>query len=67
MIEQMQRTGRELTKEELKDFPLFTGLQRVAITQIENTIEFTMNIQGLMTPMELDNSVRIYDTIGNWK
>jgi hypothetical protein len=64
VIEQMQRTGLELTgEEELKDFTIVYWIEKgnYYITRIENTIEVTMNIQGLVTPIELNNSVRIYD------
>jgi hypothetical protein len=64
VIEQMQRTGLELTgEEELKDFTIIYWIEKGSyyITRIENTIEVTMNIQGLVTPIELNNSVRIYD------
>jgi hypothetical protein len=64
VIGQMQRTGLELTgEEELKDFTIIYWIEKGSyyITKIENTIEVTMNIQGLVTPIELNNSVRIYD------
>ena len=63
VIEQMKRTGLELTgEEELRDFTITYWIERDTyyITRIENTIALTMNIQGLMTPVELNNSVRIY-------
>lgn len=65
VIEQMKRTGGlELTgAEELKDFTIIYWIEKGSyyITRIENTIEVTMNIQGLLTPIELNNSIRIYD------
>ncbi len=31
------------------------------LTKIENKIELEMNIQGLVTPIKLNNSVKLYD------
>ena len=64
VIEQMRRTGHETIKdEELLDFSIKYWIEKDSyhITGIENKIELEMNIQGLVTPMKLNNSVRIYD------
>lgn len=64
VIEQMQRTGLELTgEEELMDFTLKYWIEKDSyhITKIENKIELEMNIQGLVTPIKLNNSVKLYD------
>ena len=64
VIEQMQNAGLETLKEEdLNDFTITYWIERDTywITRIENTLEFEMNIQGLVTPIQLNNSVEFYD------
>lgn len=64
VIEQMNRTGLETIKEEeLIDFSIKYWIEKDSyhITGIENKIELEMNIQGLVTPMKLNNSVKLYD------
>ncbi len=64
VIEQMNRTGLETIKEEeLIDFSIKYWIEKDSyhIMGIENKIELTMNIQGLVTPMKLNNSVKLYD------
>jgi len=64
VLEQMKRAGLETVKEEeLIDFSIKYWIEKDSyhITGIENKIELTMNIQGLVTPMELNNSVNLYD------
>jgi len=64
VIEQMNRTGLETIKEEeLIDFSIKYWIEKDTywITKIENKIELTMNIQGLVTQMKLNNSVKLYD------
>jgi hypothetical protein len=64
VLEQMKRAGLETVKEEeLIDFSIKYWIEKDSyhITGIENKIELTMNIQGLVTPMELNNSVHLYD------
>jgi hypothetical protein len=64
VIEQMKRGGMETIKEdELIDFTITYWIARDTywITKIENRIELEMNIQGLVTPIQLNNSVSFYD------
>ena len=64
VIEQMNRTGLETIKEEeLIDFSIKYWIEKNTywITKIENRIELEMNIQGLVTPIKLNNSVKLYD------
>jgi len=64
VIEQMNRTGLETIKEEeLIDFSIEYWIEKNTywITKIENKIELEMNIQGLVTLVKLNNSVKLYD------
>lgn len=64
VLEQMNRTGLETIKEgELIDFSIKYWIEKDTywLTKIENKLELTMNIQGLVTPMKLNNSVMLYD------
>lgn len=60
VVEQMKKTGMEtLKEEELKDFAIKYWIEKGSyhITKIENRVELEMNIQGLVTPVELDSVV----------
>lgn len=64
VLEQMRRTGHETIKEEeLIDFSIEYRIEKDTywITKIENKIELEMNIQGLVTLVKLNNSVKLYD------
>ncbi len=66
VIEQMKKTGRGLEtikEDELRNFPITYGIEKGSyhITKVESEVELEMNIKGLVTPMELNNSVRLYD------
>jgi hypothetical protein len=64
VIEQMNRAGLESIKEdELIAFSIEYWIEKdtYRITKIENKIELEMNIQGLVTPIKLNNSVTLYD------
>ncbi|MBN1762272.1 MAG: hypothetical protein JW878_04235 [Methanomicrobia archaeon] len=64
VIAQMKRSGMETIKDdELIDFTITYWIARDTywITKIENRIALEMNIQGLMTPIQLNNSVSFYD------
>ena len=60
VVKQMKKTGMEtLKEEELKDFAIKYWIEKGSyhITKIENRVELEMNIQGLVTPVELDSVV----------
>lgn len=60
VVEQMKKTGMEtLKEEELKDFAIMYWIEKGSyhITKIENRVALEMNIQGLVTPVELDSVV----------
>jgi hypothetical protein len=64
VIEQMKQAGLERLKEEdLRDFTMNYWIEQDSyhITRIENKIEFTMDIQGMVTPVRLTNSVNLSD------
>ena len=64
VIEQMNRAGLALSgDEELHEFEIIYRIERDTfyITDIENRIELLMNIQGLLTPIELNSTIRLYD------
>lgn len=64
VLEQMNRAGLESIKEdELIAFSIEYWIEKdtYRITKIENKIELEMNIQGLVTPIKLNNSVTLYD------
>jgi hypothetical protein len=64
VLEQMKKTGLETIKEEeLKDFTIKYWIEKDSyhITRIENKIELEMNIQGLVTPVELNSAIYLYD------
>jgi len=64
VVEQMKKTGLETIKEEeLKDFTIRYWIEKdnYHITRIENKVELEMNIQGLVTPMELNSAIYLYD------
>ena len=64
VVEQMKKTGLETIKEEeLKDFTIRYWIEKDSyyITKIENKVELEMNIQGLVTPIELNSTIYLYD------
>jgi hypothetical protein len=64
VIAQMKRGGMEtIEDDELIDFTISYWIARdtYRITRIENRLELEMNIQGLVTPIQLNNSVSFYD------
>ena len=64
VVEQMEKTGLGTIKEEeLKDFTIRYWIEKdtYRITKIENKVELEMNIQGLVTPMKLNNFIELYD------
>ncbi len=63
VIEQMHGAGLELSgEEELNDFAITYRIEPTTyyITGIENRIALVMNIQGLLTPIELNSTIRLY-------
>lgn len=64
LIAQMNGAGLALSgDEELNDFGITYRIERGTfyITDIENRIELLLNIQGLLTPIELNSTIRLYD------
>jgi hypothetical protein len=64
VVGQMKKTGLETIKEEeLKDFTIRYWIEKDSyhITKIENKVELEMNIQGLVTLMELNSAIYLYD------
>jgi hypothetical protein len=64
VVEQMKKTGMETVKEEeLKDFAIKYWIEKGSyhITKIETRVELEMNIQGLVTPVELECVVYLDD------
>ncbi|MBN1455403.1 MAG: hypothetical protein JW945_04035 [Methanomicrobia archaeon] len=64
MIEQMNGAGLTLSgDEELHDFEIIYRIERGTfyITDIQNRIELLMNLQGLLTPIEVNSTIRLYD------
>ncbi|NAS89550.1 hypothetical protein C4E24_07450 [ANME-1 cluster archaeon AG-394-G21] len=66
VVEQLGKTGTGLEtikEEELKDFTIRYWIEKdnYHITRIENKVELEMNIQGLVTPMELNSAIYLYD------
>jgi hypothetical protein len=64
VIEQMNGTGLALSgDEELHELEITYRIERDTfyITDIENRIELLLNIQGLLTPIELNSTIRLYD------
>ena len=64
VIAQMNDVGLALSgDEELHDFEIIYRIERGTfyITDIENRIELLMNIQGLITPITLNSTIRLYD------
>lgn len=64
VVEQMKGVGLELSgDEELKDFAITYWIERDSfyITDIENRVELLVNLQGLLTPIELNSTIRLYD------
>ena len=60
----MEKAGLGTIKEEeLKDFTIRYWIEKdtYRITKIENKVELEMNIQGLVTPMKLNNFIELYD------
>ncbi len=63
VVEQMKKTGMETLKEdELKDFAIKYWIEKGSyhIAKIENRVALEMNIQGLVTPVELDSVIHLY-------
>lgn len=62
VIEQMRRMGRETIKEdELKNYTITYWIEEehYYITKIESRMELEMNIQGMLTPMKLQNFINL--------
>jgi|GEM_PF-1282871 len=63
VITQLNGAGLALSgNEELQDFAITYRIDRGTfyITDIENRIELELNIQGLLTPIELTSTIRLY-------
>jgi len=59
---QLSRAGMEtITEDELQNFTITYWIERDScfISRIENKIELELNIQGLVTPIQLDNYVNL--------
>ena len=64
MIEQMNGAGLSLSgDEELHEVEIIYRIERGTfyITDIENRIELLLNLQGLLTPIEVNSTIRLYD------
>ncbi|MGC9444860.1 MAG: hypothetical protein ACP5E9_08075 [Candidatus Methanospirareceae archaeon] len=64
MLAQINGTGLALRgDEELQGFAITYRIERGTfyITDIENRIELLLNIQGLVTPIEVNSTIRLYD------
>lgn len=62
VIEQMRRMGREtINEDELKNYTIRYRIEKehYYITKIESRMELEMNIQGMVTPMQLHNFVTL--------
>jgi hypothetical protein len=62
VIEQMRRMGREtINEDELKNYTIRYQIEKehYYITKIESQMELEMNIQGMVTPMQLQNFVTL--------
>jgi hypothetical protein len=64
VVGHMKKTCLEIIKEEeLKDLTIRYWIEKDSyyITRMENKVELEMNIQGLVTPMELNSAIYLYD------
>jgi hypothetical protein len=64
VTEQLERAGMEtITEEELKNFTITYWIEQDSyfISRIENRIALEMNLQGLVTPIQIDNFVNLSD------